>query len=257
MKTMKNHSPIFIVLFVVTLILFATELYDVQAQGPISSPEVTIYKLPFTGGNIHEITRGGTAGVDGATHRAYDFGMKTGTIIRAARSGTVYDVVESNWETCDTQDGCDANWVIIRHDDNDNDPNNDTFGWYLHIQQNGSLVNEGDYVYRGDCIAYSDDVGYATFEHLHFNVNSSGDDNAHENRILVSWAEAPRDNPNLNYDHQDSPISQNISGECDDHAFRYESQNISSTTINPGEVFTINYKIANTGNVTWQKDLIV
>ena len=56
--------------------------------------------------------------------------------------------------------------MIIEHSDQ-------TYGRYMHIKQNGALVNQGEGVIRGQLIALSGDTGVpypAPVPHLHFDA---------------------------------------------------------------------------------------
>lgn len=197
------------------------------------------YKLPFGNGSIHRITRGGTS-----HNNSYDFGMDLGTMIRAARGGTVHAVIESNTQTCPTNT-CPDNRVVIKHEDG-------TYGWYLHIAYNGALVEPGQAVSQGQCIALSDDVGYATFEHLHFNVSS---DTGNSNRIAIIWTEAPDSNPSLSGTQFDSPPSQNNSAPCNS-SYNYNLIDQTSPTepLDPSEEFLFRVELQNTGGTAWNQN---
>ena len=47
----------------------------------------------------------------------------------------------------------------------------ETFASYVHLRKNGSIVEVGDIVERGDFIGYSGNTGLSTGPHLHFSVN--------------------------------------------------------------------------------------
>ena len=57
-----------------------------------------------------------------------------------------------------------ANFVLIGHDDG-SQPN------YAHLQQNGVLVEVGDWVSLGQQIGLSGNTGFSTGPHLHFVIN--------------------------------------------------------------------------------------
>ncbi|HNZ02259.1 MAG TPA: M23 family metallopeptidase [Anaerolineaceae bacterium] len=117
----------------------------------------TGYKLPFPYGDRYYISRAWASGPcpHGSTnpYNAVDFVMPLNRTIVAARSGYVYDVVESR-TICGCVDTNAANWVVIRHT-----PDDGLSEWYLHIAQNGALVNEGDPVVQGQPIALSHQIG--------------------------------------------------------------------------------------------------
>jgi murein DD-endopeptidase MepM/ murein hydrolase activator NlpD len=82
--------------------------------------------------------------------------MPIGTYITAARAGTVVHVEESG-----TDGHFPNNLVVIRHPDY-------TFAQYMHLTQNGALVNIGDEVKQGAIIGRSGSTGLAGYPHLHF-----------------------------------------------------------------------------------------
>lgn len=98
------------------------------------------------------------------SHNGVDFGTPHGSRIRAALSGTV----EAMGNT-DDQRGCYSygRWVLIRH-------NNGLSTMYAHLSK--TAVTIGDEVETGQVIAYSGGTpgtpgaGYSTGPHLHFTV---------------------------------------------------------------------------------------
>lgn len=121
------------------------------------------YKLPYAAGTAHNV---GQANCSGFTHYgqsryAYDFDMPIGTSIRAARAGTVVDVVESKTDGNGCADG--ENRVKIMHADG-------TVAGYYHLTKDGALVNVGDTVTQGQDIGRSGNTGCSTDPHLHFEV---------------------------------------------------------------------------------------
>ena len=125
----------------------------------VSSP----YRLPWPGGVAWQCIQGnrGIVSHKGPTRFSYDFGMPVGSHVCAARAGTVVTVIDSH-----TGRGFSApnNKVGIRHEDG-------TIGWYLHLEQGGSLVRVGEAVERGQEIARSGNVGLSLVPHLHFHVS--------------------------------------------------------------------------------------
>ena len=98
---------------------------------------------------------------------AYDFRMPVGTLVTAARGGTVAVVVEHNSDSDHTFGH--ENHVFVSHDDG-------TFTLYFHIAQNGALVEEGDLVGQGDPIGISGtsgSIGRDLIPHLHFEAAST------------------------------------------------------------------------------------
>ena len=125
-----------------------------------------IYRLPYEPGTAYRVLQGFGSRFSHTGHERYavDFAMDVGTPVHAARDGLVARVVEHNDKGC-WEDGCGkfANFIVVLHDDG-------TTGEYYHLQQSGSLVEEGERVEAGQHIGYSGNTGHSTMPHLHFAV---------------------------------------------------------------------------------------
>ncbi|TET32680.1 MAG: M23 family metallopeptidase [Planctomycetota bacterium] len=130
-----------------------------------SGPKKVVYYLPLEYGDSRDIWQGNNDDVshnDQWNRYAFDFWpMPVGTPIAAVADGVVTHVKEDtagptgNWE--------DNNIVAIRHADGN-------VSEYLHVRQNGAVVEKGQKVMRGDLIAYSGHTGKSTAPHLHFGL---------------------------------------------------------------------------------------
>jgi murein DD-endopeptidase MepM/ murein hydrolase activator NlpD len=89
---------------------------------------------------------------------AYDFWMPMGTVVLAARGGTVARV-EVNHDGL----GALSNYVKVDHPDG-------TSAMYAHVRKDGALVKHGESVRQGQALAYSGMVGQTLYPHLHFVV---------------------------------------------------------------------------------------
>ncbi len=87
--------------------------------------------------------------------------MPIGTYVTAMRSGKVVNFREQFRDGANTNDS--LNFIIILHEDS-------TASRYLHLTQNGALVERGQYVNAGDTIALSGNSGLSTEAHLHVDV---------------------------------------------------------------------------------------
>jgi len=126
------------------------------------------YQLPFPKGKSYRLTQG----YDGrTTHRglnALDFTMPEGDTITAAREGLVIRIKEDSNRGCPSSNCAnDGNFVTILHDDG-------TMADYVHLQQNGVLVEVGDKIEAGQKIALNGATGWASGAHLHFVVYTTG-----------------------------------------------------------------------------------
>jgi murein DD-endopeptidase MepM/ murein hydrolase activator NlpD len=125
-----------------------------------------LYALPYASGRTFRVLQGYGSRFSHTGLEAYavDFDMPEGTPVHAARAGVVARVEESHSIGC-WRDGCGkyANYIVILHNDG-------TTGEYYHLMQNGSLVEVGDSVARGQKIGLSGNTGHTTMPHLHFAV---------------------------------------------------------------------------------------
>lgn len=92
-----------------------------------------------------------------------DFAMPIGTPILAARNGKVI-ACESRYNKNYTEPvRGHYNFIKILHPDGSTSE-------YVHLAWRSLRVRKGQEVRRGQIIALSGDVGYATYPHLHFGV---------------------------------------------------------------------------------------
>lgn len=102
----------------------------------------------------------------GPTHQegseqAVDRAMPVGTVVCAAREGTVVALrQDSTLGVSNPKFISSGNFVIIRHDDN-------TFAEYGHLKRKGVLTWLGQRVAAGAVIGFSGGTGYSTGPHLH------------------------------------------------------------------------------------------
>ncbi len=123
-----------------------------------------IYSLPFEKGKTQLIFQGYNGKFSHQNASALDFDLKTGDKVMAAREGTVVEVVSNNTRNCaDLSCARFNNYILILHSDG-------TFADYSHLKLNGTVVNVGDRVEKGQLIGYSGSTGFSNGPHLHFSV---------------------------------------------------------------------------------------
>lgn len=131
-----------------------------------------VYRMPFEEGRKVVVGQGfnGNFSHGGEQKYAIDWMVPEGTPVHAARGGRVV-AVESRFLRGGPSPNFlhAANYVVVMHDDG-------TFGNYLHFQQDGVVVQMGDYVRAGQLIGYSGNTGFSTEPHLHFHVYAPTDD---------------------------------------------------------------------------------
>jgi len=122
------------------------------------------YNLPFARTQSFQLYQGYNGKSTHQGKNALDFTMPVGTPIHSVRSGRVVSVVESNKLGCPDQSCAKfGNTIIIYHSDG-------TFSKYVHLKFNGSVVNLGDFVKKGELIGYSGNTGWTTGPHLHLEI---------------------------------------------------------------------------------------
>lgn len=123
-----------------------------------------VYSLPFKTGESFTVHQGYNGTFSHQNENAIDFDMPIGTEVYATRDGVVVKVVENNDRACPER-SCTQfnNYIIVYHNDG-------TFASYVHLNKDGSLVNEGDTVKENQLIGYSGFTGFASGPHLHFMV---------------------------------------------------------------------------------------
>jgi murein DD-endopeptidase MepM/ murein hydrolase activator NlpD len=133
-------------------------------KGVVKEDTSYVYALPYAAGKTFRVIQGYFSRFTHKERAALDFNMKRGTTITAAREGVVVRV---------KQDGQLGGWnkkyrphgnnIVIQHADGSR-------AGYWHLRYNGSLVQVGDTVKKGQPIAISGKTGYAFTPHLHFLV---------------------------------------------------------------------------------------
>lgn len=128
--------------------------------------DAATYLLPWQPGQFYECIQGNNSVADhhGVEAYAFDFPMRPGTLLQAARAGTVSMVKsDSNVGGFSIAFANDANYVVI-------DQGDGTQALYLHLMYRGALVQVGQSVQQGQPIALSGDTGWTSGPHLHFVV---------------------------------------------------------------------------------------
>lgn len=120
------------------------------------------YSIPFKGNIIR---------VEAPAHKwerhlnfCIDFLLPKGTPILAARPGTViacHDKYKRSYKS--PKFSGRRNFIVIRHTNGENSV-------YVHLQHRSIRVKEGQKAMRGQVVALSGQVGFATHPHLHFGV---------------------------------------------------------------------------------------
>ncbi len=124
------------------------------------------YDLPYKSGAyvVSQAARGRTHTDGSGAEFAIDWAMPVGTVVCAAREGTVVALrSDSTLGVKNPKFASSGNFVIIRHEDN-------TFAEYGHLKRKGVVVWLGQSVARGAVLGFSGGTGYSSGPHLHFGV---------------------------------------------------------------------------------------
>jgi murein DD-endopeptidase MepM/ murein hydrolase activator NlpD len=158
----------FLPLFLLSLHSFAQlsdkEIMDRKA-GHIKHADTSyVYELPYAKGNRYLFIQGANSSFSHKNELSFDFKMKEGSTICAARDGKVI-ATKSDSDKGGLKDEYldDGNHIIIQHADG-------SIAQYWHLQQNGVNVKVGETVSKGQKIGSSGNTGYTAFPHLHFQV---------------------------------------------------------------------------------------
>lgn len=142
------------------------EIMD-RKMGRVQRDTSFVYRLPFASGKKYLFVQGANSTMSHRNELSFDFKMKTGTALFAARDGRVTEVKEDSDQGGTKPEFLNqGNHVIIRHADG-------SLAVYWHLQKNGVEVAEGDTVKQGQLIGYSGNTGYTAFPHLHFAVRAA------------------------------------------------------------------------------------
>jgi murein DD-endopeptidase MepM/ murein hydrolase activator NlpD len=140
-----------------------TEIRNLKG-GRVKPDNSYVYRLPFAKGSKFLLIQAYNSKMSHRNELSLDFKMKKGSKVCAARSGVVVAVKEdSNVGGLKDEYLSQGNHIIIQHEDGSR-------AMYWHLQYEGTLVNVGDSVVKGQHIGYSGNIGYTAFPHLHFQV---------------------------------------------------------------------------------------
>lgn len=139
------------------------EVYDLKS-GRKKDDSSYIYWLPYREGTRYLLVQAANSKMSHTAELSYDFKMKTGSSVCAARPGVVIRARgNSNKGGLKEENLADGNYIVIQHIDG-------SIANYWHLQQNGVYVKVGDTVEQGQVIGASGNTGYTAFPHLHFQV---------------------------------------------------------------------------------------
>ncbi len=131
-------------------------------------PDASPYALPYPVGVTWPVWQGNCSGFghSGFWKYSYDFNMPIGSVVTAARGGTVFYTYASARDDGPHDSTARPNLVFIRHADS-------TVAVYSHLMRNGVRVLVGQVVAQGDTIALSGNTGYTDdHPHLHFSIHA-------------------------------------------------------------------------------------
>lgn len=107
----------------------------------------------------------GSAGYAG--HTGVDFACASGSKVVAAESGTV--IISTDLKKSDGSYRSYGRYIVIAHDKKDSAGN---YVYTLYAHNSSRVVSEGQYVTKGQLIAYSGSTGNSSGPHCHFEVRT-------------------------------------------------------------------------------------
>lgn len=107
----------------------------------------------------------GSAGYVG--HTGVDFACASGSKVVAAESGTV--IISTDLKNSDGSYRSYGRYIVIAHDKKDSAGN---YVYTLYAHNSSRVVSEGQYVKKGQLIAYSGSTGNSSGPHCHFEVRT-------------------------------------------------------------------------------------
>ena len=132
--------------------------------GRIANDSSYVYWLPYQKGNKYLFVQGANSSFSHKDELSFDFKMKSGSEICAARAGTIIEAKsDSDIGGLKEEFLNDGNHILIQHEDG-------SIAKYWHLKLNGVIVKVGDKVEKGQLIGYSGNTGYTAFPHLHFQL---------------------------------------------------------------------------------------
>ncbi|KAB8155427.1 peptidoglycan DD-metalloendopeptidase family protein [Kordia sp. TARA_039_SRF] len=148
-----------------------TTNYDYVIGDVKAIPNKTFtYDLPFAKGSTHRVSQGYHGSFSHQGKYALDFSMPEGTPIHAIRTGKVIKIKKDSDTGCPTKKCIEqANYVWIAHKDG-------TIAEYAHLQLNGTHLQLGEIVQKGDKVGLSGNTGFSQAPHLHLQVFVQGFD---------------------------------------------------------------------------------
>jgi len=132
--------------------------------GRVKKDTSYIYWLPYEKSRKYLFIQGANSKMSHTAELSFDFKMKRGTKICAARDGNVIDVkYDSDRGGLKEEFMGDGNHISIQHEDG-------SIAHYWHLEPNGVFVKVGEFVKKGAVIGSSGNTGYTAFPHLHFQI---------------------------------------------------------------------------------------
>jgi murein DD-endopeptidase MepM/ murein hydrolase activator NlpD len=148
--------------------LIKTLLINTNLGDPTRKPLRNKLNLPFSKGKTYRIVQAydGTYSHNSPYSKyAIDFALKVGDTVCAADDGVVVGVISGyKYGGSDKKWDKYANYITLYH------PHTGLYTQYVHLKQNGSLVQVGDTVKHGQPIGLSGKTGWTDIAHLHFNT---------------------------------------------------------------------------------------
>ena len=162
-------------------------------RADFGDPSQSAYVLPYPVGQASEAITSYCSGFTFPDHIGIDFDRPQGVAVAAARRGTALEVVDGFRDVGETLER--SNRILIEHPDG-------SMALYLHLAEDGAMVQVGESVQRGQLLATSGASG-APFAHLHFAVFAT----AQLESSIASYLERTDSLP-INFRNADGPLDE-------------------------------------------------
>ena len=144
----------------------STTKHETTAEATTKAEDDSKLKMTYPVPSQTKITCGyGSAGYAG--HTGVDFSCPAGSAVVAAESGIV--IISKDLTNSDGSYRSYGRYIVIMHDKTDSAGN---YVYTLYAHNKSRLVSEGQYVSKGQQIAWSGSTGNSTGPHCHFEVRT-------------------------------------------------------------------------------------
>ncbi len=159
---------------------------DPLCDQPFGDPADSEYVLPYQPGSVNQIIQGNCPLNPAWGHYkwlAYDFDMAMRDTVIASRAGVVIAVQSHNPDGTRECGLNKENFVNVRHEDG-------TVMRYIHLTQDGVLVQNGQQLAQGQPLGLSGDSGCSSGPHLHTTLHHDATHYGRQSTLPINYRNA-------------------------------------------------------------------